>query len=231
MPPFDTDFLLSLALLAPPLLLSLTVHEFAHARTALAFGDPTAKHAGRVTLNPLAHLDPIGTLVLLLTQRFGWAKPVPVNPMNLHPRRLGDIAVSVAGPLSNLSLAVVCAVALRALVGWDLLPTDGVGRYTNGGILLCNLLLTSATVNVCLCVFNLIPLFPLDGHHVAREVLPGDMQVEFMSWQMRYGRFVLMAIILVPVIVPARILHAHPYLAPIGWVARTVQDWIWAWAS
>ena len=229
MPLFDTDSLLTLALLAPPLLLSLTVHEFAHARTALAFGDPTAKDAGRVTLNPLAHLDPIGTLVLLLTQRFGWAKPVPVNPLNLHPRHLGDIAVSVAGPLSNLSLALVCAVALRAVVDWGLLPTDGVGRYTKGGILLCNLLLTFVVANVCLCVFNLIPLFPLDGHHVAREVLPGDMQVGFMHWQMRYGRFALMGIILVPLFVPARTLDAYPYLAPIRWLARTVQDWIWAW--
>ena len=97
---FQDDWFYRLILVAPPLLLSLTVHEFAHARTALAFGDPTAKAMGRVSLNPLVHLDPIGTIVLLVTRAFGWAKPVPINPANLHPRRLGDIAVSAAGPAS-----------------------------------------------------------------------------------------------------------------------------------
>ncbi|MCK4601484.1 MAG: site-2 protease family protein, partial [Phycisphaerae bacterium] len=80
---FDANWLYMTVIMAPPLLLSLTVHEFAHARTALAFGDPTAKHMGRCSLNPLVHLDPFGTIVLLVTHFIGWAKPVPVNPANM----------------------------------------------------------------------------------------------------------------------------------------------------
>ena len=179
-------------MLAPPLLLSLTVHEFAHARMALAFGDPTAKNMGRVSLNPLRHLDPMGTLVLLMTQFMGWAKPVPVNPANLHPRRLGDIMVSLAGPLSNLFLAVIAGVLLRIWLGMTHHGQSGLSESV------VTLLLITTTANLALCIFNLIPLFPLDGHHILREILPVRTQANFMQWQLRFGSLVLMAIIFGP---------------------------------
>jgi Zn-dependent protease len=190
----DPKSWMNLLLLAPPLLLSLTVHEYAHARTALAFGDPTAKLMGRVTLNPLAHLDPIGTLCLLFSGIIGWARPVPVNPANLRPPRLGDIMVSVAGPMSNLLLAVLCGLALR-----------GLDRYANPDTAFFRtawLLLWYTTVaNLGLCAFNMIPLYPLDGHHVARELLPAHRRAPFMNWQVRYGSPLLMALIFIPVMV------------------------------
>lgn len=180
-----------IVLMLAPLLLSLTVHEFAHARTALAFGDPTARLMGRCTLNPLAHLDIVGTLCLIFAD-FGWAKPVPVNSNNLHPRRLGDIMVSLAGPLSNLGLAVLCGIGIRMMLSFrvDTSTPLMAGLFT--------ILVGTLSVNVCLAVFNMIPLFPLDGHHVLREHLPQHMQAGFMQWQLRYGQFMLMAMIVLP---------------------------------
>ena len=187
---FDSAWVTITLLTAAPLLFSLTVHEYAHARMALAFGDPTAKLNGRVTLNPLAHLDPIGTLALFLVH-FGWAKPVPVNPMNLHPRRLGDIMVSLAGPLSNLLLAMVSGLLLRLWV------FKGNPNHTYSEHISILLSWTLA-VNLMLCLFNLIPLFPLDGHHILREFLPAGMRSDFMRWQVRYGQVGLLAMIFLP---------------------------------
>ena len=196
MPPFDAQWLLYKLMLLPALLFSLVIHEYAHARTALAFGDRTAYHQGRLTLNPLAHLDPIGTLCIFLVN-FGWARPVPVNPLNLYPRKLGDIAVSLAGPFSNLGLAIAAALLTRLwwafghrVASPD--TVDAVARYV----------LVLASVNVMLFTFNLIPLFPLDGHHVVRELLPIDSQHGFMDWQIRFGRMLLMAMIFVPALLP-----------------------------
>ena len=188
--------LIDILLTAPPLLLSLTLHEYAHARMALAFGDPTAKHNGRVTLNPLRHLDPVGTLMLLFSGVMGWAKPVPVNPYNLHPRRLGDIMVSLAGPLTNFLLAVVAAMLLRAWVAWGL-----QGHTVDPTVRL--LLYYTAIANLGLCFFNLLPLFPLDGHHIARELLPPGKQQGFMRWQLQFGSFILMALIIGPHVIEA----------------------------
>lgn len=202
------NWVLEIAVLAGPLLFSLTLHELAHARTALAFGDPTAKNMGRCTFNPLVHLDPIGTAALLFCG-FGWAKPVPVNPNNLHPRRLGNIAVSLAGPLSNLTLAVLICLVIRLTLSlgvdlsgpfWDIVRTVAIG---------------TVAVNLCLFMFNMIPLFPLDGHHILREQLSSDMQVRFMLWQMRYGRLVLMGLILGPRLTAALGMNVFN---PIGFV-------------
>jgi Zn-dependent protease len=213
------EFWMHMILLAPPLLLSLTVHEYAHARVALAFGDPTAKLMGRVTLNPLAHLDLIGTICLLFSQVIGWAKPVPVNPANLHPRRLGDIMVSLAGPFSNLVLAVACGVGLR--IWWwrggfpENVEKDSVSV----------LLLTATIANLGLCLFNLIPLFPLDGHHVVRELLPASRRGDFMSWQVRYGAGMLMALIFVPRIL-SMATGGRINFDPIGRVLSECRDWV-----
>ncbi len=190
----NSETLYQLALLAPVFLFSLTVHEFAHARTALAFGDPTAQQMGRVSLNPLVHLDLMGTIVLLVTRAFGWAKPVPVNPANLHPRRLGDIAVSAAGPASNLMLAIIAGLLLRLLIRFGSPMSEEL--FKNVGIVLY----VTMAANVGLCVFNLIPLFPLDGHHILREMISPRKHVDFMRWQMRYGRVILMGLIFIPMV-------------------------------
>jgi len=165
---------------------------------------------GRVTLNPLAHLDPIGTLVLLVTHMFGWAKPVPVNPLNLEPRRLGDIMVSLAGPLSNLGLAILSGLLIRLLLRLGIVPVTDVTAS------IFTILLITLLVNVCLCVFNLVPLFPLDGHHVVREILPDRTQVGFMRWQLQYGRILLIALIVGPRLV--RMLTNLPAPDPLGYV-------------
>jgi Zn-dependent protease len=208
-----------LLLLMPPLLLSLVVHEFAHARTALAFGDRTAQSQGRCTLNPLAHLDPIGTLVLVVTQFIGWARPVPVNPNNLHPQRLGDAAVSLAGPLSNLCLAILVGIALKIMYAMVGPPESSLvrGAYMVLGI--------TMLANIGLFMFNLIPLFPLDGHHIVREALPTvDQRMDFMRWQVQYGMYVLAALIFLPAVL--RIVLGREVFSPIRWLYGNVAGLI-----
>jgi Zn-dependent protease len=214
-----------LLLSAPPLVLSLVVHEFAHARTALAFGDATAKHMGRLTLDPLAHLDPIGTLAIIFVG-FGWARPVPVNPANLEPRRVGDIMVSLAGPASNFMLALLFASLYR------LGSTYGLAELTgNFPRAIQALVERLVVVNVFLCAFNMIPLFPLDGHHILREQMRPDRQHEFMDWQLKYGRFVLLAMIFLPGFVFSRtpgLLEKYPFLDPIRWLGSyALQPFLW----
>ena len=178
-------------MLAPGLLFSLTIHEYAHARVALLFGDPTAYYQGRVSLNPLRHLDPIGTLMILLIH-FGWAKPVPVNPANLHPRGIGDIAVSLAGPLSNLAFAALLGVMVRVALASGFLADRPWGETALAMVLM------TMGINIVLFVFNLIPLFPLDGHHILRELLPAGQRYGYMAWQMRFGHITLLAFLFLP---------------------------------
>jgi Zn-dependent protease len=150
------------------LLFSIIVHEVAHGYVALLNGDPTARVLGRITLNPGPHIDPVGTIllpgILLLTHAgllFGWAKPVPVNPLNYRNYRWGEITVSAAGPLSNLALAVVFAYLLRLGLG-----NVGVMKMAYFGV----------TINIFLALFNLIPLPPLDGSHILAILLPPELQ-------------------------------------------------------
>ncbi|MFP4054453.1 MAG: site-2 protease family protein, partial [Phycisphaerae bacterium] len=213
----QAEWIMQRLMLAPPLLLSLVIHEYAHARTALAFGDPTAKNMGRLTLNPIAHLDPFGTLAILIAN-FGWAKPVPVNPYNLHPRGTADILVSLAGPASNLLIALVMGVTLRLIYVYHGVPARGTFMDSVDHLLLITML-----VNILLCVFNLIPLFPLDGHHIVREKLPHHKQQAFMDWQLQYGRYVLLGLIAGPMIlrnVNPGLLQAYPFLNPLGMLFR-----------
>jgi Zn-dependent protease len=206
----DSAWILEKVALLPPLVFSLSVHEMAHARTALAFGDPTARDAGRCTINPLAHLDPIGTLALLLAG-FGWARPVPVNVHNLHPPKWGNIAVSLAGPVSNLMLAILTAVILRLLLASEHFVMWRMSEWVIA------LVWFTLAANVCLFIFNMIPLYPLDGHHIFREQLPADMQVPFMQWQLQYGRFILMGLIFLPFALRGTSLS---WIDPLGWVLR-----------
>lgn len=166
-------FFLAFLLLA----FSLALHEAAHAYAAWRFGDPTAKRLGRLTLNPLRHLDPLGTVLLLLVG-FGWAKPVPVNPAFLRPYRLGLFAVSVAGIVANLLLAVLFALSVRLL--WQISPLEVLLAFRGEGVSPVGVLALSAffasSINLVLAVFNLLPIPPLDGSKILQSLLP-------LAWQ------------------------------------------------
>jgi len=180
---FDLQFLLPFL---PVFLVALTLHECAHAWTALQFGDPTAKWAGRVTLNPLKHLDPLGTIFMFVVH-FGWAKPVPVNPANFtHPR--AGLWVSLAGIVANLGQAVLYAAAWHALRHF--MPTTLLGRG-----FISTLLLVGVMVNLSLALFNLLPLFPLDGAHVVENLLPRRQAYRFSRFSQRYGATILLGLL------------------------------------
>jgi Zn-dependent protease len=172
----------------------LSVHESAHAWTALRQGDPTAQSLGRISLNPLVHIDILGTVVMPLLMIFtgvpllGWAKPTPVDPRRFRHLRQGQIVVSGAGPISNLLLAVLFTaclfVAVRVLPG----PLDG-----NPVI---SFLVLGIQLNVLLAVFNLVPLPPLDGSHIVEWSLPNGMGHRYMRAIAPYGAFILIALLI-----------------------------------
>ncbi|MCR4402255.1 MAG: site-2 protease family protein [Firmicutes bacterium] len=164
----------------PIILLSLTVHECAHAAMANALGDPTARWQGRLTLNPLAHLDVFGTLTLILTQRFGWAKPVPVNPAYFKDWRRGMMLVGVAGPLANVALAFLLAIPLRMGIAMPY----ALGRLVVSGII----------INLGLAAFNLIPVPPLDGSRLLLGVLRGRNLYVYHQLE-SYGPFILLLLV------------------------------------
>lgn len=171
------------------LFIALSFHEFAHAWAAYRFGDDTARLNGRLTLNPLAHLDPMGSLMLLVAG-FGWAKPVPVNPYTLSRRSPNAIAwVSLAGPLMNFLLAVVAAIPLR----FNWVPYDiGGGTFPT----LFGFLLEFLYINLALAFFNLLPISPLDGEKILITVLPPFL-ARGLAKISAYGPFILLALILV----------------------------------
>lgn len=171
----------------PALLIALTVHEYAHARSATAFGDPTPAVAGRVTLNPIPHLDPIGLLMLWLAG-FGWAKPVPINPYNFRNGRTGVIIVSLAGVAANFLTAFVCAIIFNVLVRLNLASFEVQW-----------ILMETIKYNLVLTVFNLIPLPPLDGSQVISALLPGRQAYTYERIE-PYGPFILMALVFTGII-------------------------------
>lgn len=163
----------------PALLIAITFHEYAHALTAFKMGDPTPKYSGRLTMNPLAHLDPIGLLMLWIF-KFGWAKPVPVNPYHFRDPKKGMFYVAFAGPLSNIILAFITMLILKMnVVRW-------VAIY-----IILRLLLS---YNLILAVFNLIPLPPLDGSKILMAILPGHQAQKFSSLE-SYGPIILIALL------------------------------------
>ncbi len=187
---FDQGFLQQAILAIPAILFALTFHEFSHAYLALRFGDSTARDMGRLTLNPLAHLDFFGTLMIFLSGfRFGWAKPVPVNPFNLREPRKADFWISAAGPLSNLILAFVFGMIFRIVTGMSSSFPEGLYMF----------LFLSVQINVGLAIFNLIPLFPLDGSHILRSLLPEEMGPKLDQFD-RISPIVLILILLTGVV-------------------------------
>ncbi|MFN3308793.1 MAG: site-2 protease family protein [Anaerolineales bacterium] len=182
------------------LLTAFSVHEFAHAWTANYFGDPTPKMNGRLTLNPLAHLDPIGSL-LLLVAGFGWAKPVPVNPYALQRKSSSAMMlVALAGPLSNLAMALVAAIPFR--MGWVSLEEAIFAIQTRSSHLLPTvpqLLYVFIQINLLLMLFNLLPIAPLDGEKIAEYFFP-PRWVQFLDAIRPYGPIILMAIVFLGVL-------------------------------
>lgn len=157
------DYLIGLLLSVPGLLLALSMHEFAHGYAAYKMGDNTAKYDGRLSLNPFDHMDPIGTVCLLLF-KFGWAKPVRINPYNFKNQRAGIIVVSLAGPFMNFILALISAIIAEIVARYMV--------YSNIAVFLYQVFYISEAINIGLMVFNLIPIPPLDGSKVLLEFLP-----------------------------------------------------------
>jgi len=187
---FEPQVLLRRVMFLVPLVLSLTVHEWAHAASAYLLGDDTAAREGRLTLNPIVHMDPIGTfLAPLMGVPFGWAKPVPVNPLRFRrdvPMRFGNVLVSAAGPVSNLILAVLCAV------GFGLLLRSG--RMDVGGGSLSFFLETGIQLNIALFLFNLLPVPPLDGSRVVDAFVPYRLR-PYWDQYARYGGIALLLVV------------------------------------
>ena len=186
-----------LLLFIPVLLLSLTVHEFAHAWSANRLGDDTAKRMGRLTLNPFAHADPIGTFILpLLNVPFGWARPVPVDPSRfrreVHMGR-GMMVTALAGPISNLLLALLSAVLL-GLVARLVPGFQGGGAVHGAGGAAAAFLFSMIQMNVVLAVFNLLPVPPLDGSRIVDAFLPARFRPAWEAFS-RFSMLLLLAIV------------------------------------
>ncbi len=175
----------SLLLTAPVVLLAIICHECAHGWVSWKLGDPTAKNAGRLSLNPLKHLDPVGTLCMLLFH-FGWANPVPIDPRYYKNPRKGIVYVSLAGPGANVLLAFVSLLAEGLLMRFG-------SRESVGVWLVMQMCYYSALVNLGLCVFNLIPIPPLDGSKVLGMLHP---EIQKFYWKLgKYWRLILIACI------------------------------------
>lgn len=174
---------MELLILLPLLIIALTVHEFAHAITAYKLGDPTPKMQGRVTLNPLAHLDPLGTIMIILSSLAGvgicWGKPVSFNPYNLkHPKRDTGI-IAAAGPVSNILMA---AMSIGIIMMVDNYYVDAAA-------------VSFTLLNIVLAVFNLIPIYPLDGFNVVLSLLPKNLSEQFAETA-KYGMYVLLLLVI-----------------------------------
>jgi len=184
------------------LLVAATVHEFAHAATAVALGDPTPKAQGRLTLNPLAHLDLIGSLLILLVG-FGWAKPVEVNPLNFRDWRRAMRLVALAGPMANI--LVVLLLGMPVKLGAEPFPEAFQGIWLR-------LIFINININAMLAIFNLIPVPPLDGSKILASFFPGPFAVTYARMQ-PYG----LPLLLLLSFTPALDIIISP---PIAWLVR-----------
>lgn len=181
-----------LAIVAIPLLAGITLHEVAHGYVAYRFGDPTAKNAGRLTLNPLKHLDPLGTMVLVLTRMIGWAKPVPINPSYFEDPRKGIFWVSLAGPAANFALALIFYLLFNMFAIIQPALGGGYGETIMApAMLIC---FYGIIINIILGIFNLFPIPPLDGSKMLATFLPGRLAGQYMQLE-KYGFILLLLLI------------------------------------
>jgi Zn-dependent protease len=169
-------------------LFSITIHEFAHATAADYLGDPTARLAGRKTLNPIAHIDPLGFLAMILFG-FGWAKPVPVDPYNLKTPRRDNLLIAFAGPASQIILSIILALIYHGL-NYIFSPTVALS-------MLFEIITTFIQINLILAFFNLLPFHPLDGFSVVLGLLPEKYALQWEETK-QYGLILLMLLILLP---------------------------------
>jgi Zn-dependent protease len=191
------------------LVISLSFHEFGHAYTAKLFGDTTAERAGRLTINPIAHIDPMGMLLVVFVG-FGYAKPVPTNPRNFTSR-WADLWVSAAGPGMNLLVAVV-AINIFALgynLGWPFFSEPGARLF----------FVYLAQINLLLMIFNLIPIGALDGHYILPYFLPGKLSQMYRYYNDRYGNYALLSLLLLSV-------FGVPIFQRVFTLSQTLLPWI-----
>ena len=169
----------------PGLVIALVIHEYAHAKAADVMGDFTPRMTGRLTLNPMAHIDPIG-LIMLLVVRFGWAKPVMINARNFRNWRQGELLVALAGPMANLLVAFISLLAMAVLFK--------LGMFSEGVRLVLSMMVL---FNINFAIFNMLPLPPLDGSKVLMVLLPGRLAYKLMSLE-RYSFIILIFLMMTP---------------------------------
>ncbi len=190
--PDIASMLRELAIFAIPLFMGITCHEVAHGYIAYLLGDPTAKNAGRLTLNPIKHLDPLGTIVLVVTRRIGWAKPVPINPAYFHNQRRDVLLVSAAGPAANFLLGLV--FYFLYLVLNNILPMLSPMVQEKVAAPLIYITTAGVLVNIILGIFNLIPVPPLDGSKILASLLPPEMANKYMQVE-RFGFLIILVLV------------------------------------
>lgn len=194
-----------IAILLVPILLAVTFHEMAHGWVADKLGDPTARLLGRITLNPIKHLDPIGTLVFFLTHMIGWARPVPVNPLHFKDPVKGMMWVAIAGPVTNLFLAAVSAVIFRIILVSGLLFDPSISFIIKPIYMMMQ---ASVIINIGLAVFNILPIPPLDGSKILMGLLSRE-QAEVFARIEPYGFLILILLIMTDIV--------SAILSPIIW--------------
>ena len=181
-------------ILAVILILSLSVHEFSHALAAYKLGDPTAKYQNRLTIDPRVHLDPFGALFLLLFG-FGWGKPVPFNPINLKNPKRDSALIALAGPASNLLIAVVSALIIKLVLMSGAMSGSSSGSAIAGGSILIGVLYLAVLYNLMLGFFNMLPFGPLDGYKIVLGFLPNRLAVQWIQIQ-NIGLYILLFLLI-----------------------------------